>query len=106
MTLTNNTFFRNWAAFPLPPTADTPPPTVDEKSMYLLGELGFKKVEGNAVADANFDIDPAFYAAWHARTSQLRDRFSQVEWKDIARPWSRRREALREGMAMDWQGRL
>ena len=82
--LTNNTYFRNWSTFRW--TEGAPPPTVDEKSMYLLDDLPFKKVEGNVVADGDFDIDPAFYASWHARTSPLTSRFCEVEWKAIAPP--------------------
>ncbi|WP_164014424.1 right-handed parallel beta-helix repeat-containing protein [Pyxidicoccus trucidator] len=100
VTLTNNTFFRNWAAFRS--TQGMPPPTVDERSMYLLGELGLRKVEGNVVVDANFDIDAAFYAAWHARSSPLTSRFSADEWLEIARPAAGEVKAG-EGMMMDWK---
>jgi hypothetical protein len=100
VTLTNNTFFRNWATFRS--TAGMPPPTVDERSMHLLGEMGLRKVDGNQVADANFDIDAAFYAAWHARTSQLTGRFTAEEWRAVARPVDGEVKPG-EGMAMDWK---
>jgi hypothetical protein len=82
--LTRNAFFRNWATFRS--TQGTPPPTVDEKSMHLLGDLPFRKAEGNVVADGGFEIDPAFYARWFARTSALTGRFSAEEWKAVAPP--------------------
>jgi hypothetical protein len=80
--LTNNSFFRNWATFRS--TQGMPPPTVDERSMQLLADLPFKKVEGNVVADGGFDVEPAFYASWFARTSRLTSRFTSEEWAQIA----------------------
>jgi hypothetical protein len=82
VTLTNNSFFRNWAAFRS--TQGMPPPTIDEKSLRLLADMPFKKAEGNVSADGGFDVDPVFYASWFARTSELTDRFSAEDWKLIA----------------------
>lgn len=100
--LTHNAFFRNWAAFRS--TLGTPPPTVDEKSMHLLADLPFKKAEGNVVADGGFDVDPAFYASWFARTSQVTSRFSAEEWNQIAPPQAGG-EPAKPGMgrALDWK---
>jgi hypothetical protein len=100
--LTNNAFFRNWAAFRS--TQGMPPPTVDEKSMHLLSDLPFKKAEGNVVADGGFDVDPAFYASWFARTSQVTSRFTPEEWAQIAPPQAGG-EPAKPGMgrALDWK---
>ncbi|RKH34857.1 right-handed parallel beta-helix repeat-containing protein [Corallococcus praedator] len=102
LVLTNNAFFRNWAAFRS--TLGTPPPTVDEKSMHLLADLPFKKAEGNVVVDGGFDIDPAFYASWFARTSQLTGLFTPEEWNQIA-PKPTGGEAAKPGVgrALDWK---
>ncbi|RKG92805.1 hypothetical protein D7V88_04920 [Corallococcus terminator] len=100
--LTNNAFFRNWAAFRS--TQGMPPPTVDEKSMQLLADLPFKKAEGNVVADGGFDIDPAFYASWFARTSQLTSLFTPEEWSQVA-PRQMGGEPAKPGVgrALDWK---
>ncbi|MCP3098697.1 right-handed parallel beta-helix repeat-containing protein [Myxococcus sp. K15C18031901] len=101
--LTRNTFFRNWATFRS--TLGTPPPTVDEKSMHLLADLPFKKVEGNVVADGGFDVDPAFYASWFARTSRETSRFTAEEWSQVAPPPSTGTEPAKAGLgrALDWR---
>jgi hypothetical protein len=99
--LTNNSFFRNWAAFRS--TEGLPPPTVDEKSMHLLADLPFKKAEGNVVADGGFEIDPAYYASWFARTSAQTSRFSPDEWKAIAPPDGGGGAKPGVGMALDWR---
>ncbi|MCY1039726.1 right-handed parallel beta-helix repeat-containing protein [Corallococcus sp. bb12-1] len=100
--LTNNAFFRNWAAFRS--TQGMPPPTVDEKSMQLLADLPFKKADGNVVADGGFDIDPAFYASWFARTSQLTSLFTPEDWSQVA-PRQTGGEPAKPGVgrALDWK---
>ncbi|MCE9667858.1 right-handed parallel beta-helix repeat-containing protein [Myxococcus stipitatus] len=100
--LTNNTFFRNWATFRS--TLGTPPPTVDEKSMHLLADLPFKKQEGNVVADGGFELDPAIYASWFARTSSATSHFTAEEWSQIAPP-STGAEPAKAGLgrAFDWK---
>jgi len=100
--LTNNSFFRNWAAFRS--TLGTPQPTVDEKSMHLLADLPFKKAEGNGVADGGFDIDPAFYASWFARTSPATSRFTAEEWNQVApRPAGGEPAKAGIGRALEWR---
>ncbi|QSQ23247.1 right-handed parallel beta-helix repeat-containing protein [Pyxidicoccus parkwayensis] len=99
--LTNNSFFRNWAAFRS--TLGTPPPTVDEKSMHLLADLPFKKAEGNVVVDGGFDINPAVYASWFARTSQATSRFTPEEWNQIAPPAGGEPAKPGMGRALDWR---
>ncbi len=101
LVLTNNSYFRNWSTFRW--TEGAPPPTVDEKSMQLLDDLPFKKVEGNVVADGGFEIEPAFYASWFARTSALTSRFSAEEWKAIAPPDAGGGVKPGVGMALDWR---
>ena len=96
--LTGNAFFRNWATFRA--TQGTPPPTVDEKSMHLLADLPFKKQEGNIVADGGFDLDPALYASWFARTSKQTSRFTVEEWSR-----SRRRRRARSRRRPGWARR-
>jgi hypothetical protein len=99
--LTNNAFFRNWAAFRS--TLGTPPPTVDEKSMHLLADLPFKKAEGNVVVDGGFDIEPAVYASWFARTSQETSRFTAEEWSQIAPRAGGEPAKPGMGRALDWK---
>ncbi|NTX40348.1 right-handed parallel beta-helix repeat-containing protein [Myxococcus sp. CA033] len=100
--LTDNAFFRNWAAFRS--TQGTPPPTVDEKSMHLLADLPFKKQAGNIVADGGFDLDPAIYASWFARTSKQTNRFTAEEWEQVSPP-SIGAEPAKAGLgkAFDWK---
>jgi hypothetical protein len=100
LVLTHNAFFRNWASFRS--TQGLPPPTVDEKSMRLLADLPFKKADGNVVADAGFDVEPAFYASWYARTSPQTDRFTADEWQAIAPPDTGAEVKAGMGMALDW----
>ncbi len=99
--LTNNAFFRNWAAFRS--TRGTPPPTVDEKSMHLLADLPFKKAEGNVVADGGFDVEPAVYASWFARTSQATSRFTAEEWNQVAPPAGGEPAKAGMGRVLDWK---
>lgn len=99
--LTNNAFFRNWAAFRS--TLGTPPPTVDEKSMHLLADLPFKKAEGNVVVDGGFDVEPAVYASWFARTSQATSRFTAEEWSQIAPKAGGEPAKPGMGRALDWK---
>ena len=80
--LTGNTFFRSWAV--LRSTQGMPPPTIEEKTIGMLADMAFKRVDGNVAANADFALDPVFYGRWFARTSVNTSRFSADEWKAIA----------------------
>lgn len=100
--MTNNSFFRNGTAFRA--SQGQPPPTIDEKSMHLLNDLAFKRLEKNVVKDGAFPIDMKYYASWFARTSAITTRFSVDDWQSIA-PKTSGDESVRPGvgMALDWK---
>ncbi len=56
---------------------------VDNKSMHLLGQMGFLAQSGNKVCNPNFDIDGKWFDNYLSRTASTPGKVTDDEWNQV-----------------------